>query len=30
MKIIILMALFCAIAAAARRGDQSKSPQAAG
>jgi len=29
MKIIILMALFCAIALAARRGEQSKSAQAA-
>jgi hypothetical protein len=30
MKIIILMALFCAITVAARHGDQSKSPRAAG
>jgi hypothetical protein len=30
MKIIILMALFCAIAVAARYGEQRKSAQAAG
>jgi hypothetical protein len=30
MKIILLMALFCAIAAASRRGDDSKSAQTAG
>jgi hypothetical protein len=29
MKIIILMALFCAITVAARHGEQSKSTQAA-
>jgi hypothetical protein len=30
MKIILLMALFCAIAAASRRGDARKSAQATG
>jgi hypothetical protein len=30
MKILILMALFCAIAAASRRRDESKSAEAAG
>jgi hypothetical protein len=30
MKIILLMALFCAIAAASRRGEESKSAQATG